>query len=174
MSKKKNNYIIDKSYKELLDDESKVDIKKSNKTSKAFDWLIEFSKKVVFVTFIVYLISTLVEIYIMNISANITGEIVGIDTFIAETNATFRIVVGSYCIKAALENVFKIGLDKYLNITKIKNKILNHSVSEETGVNCDDINTDVIDYNNSSSEIFESGEDCTSGYSDDGVEEIEG
>ena len=119
------------------------DLKKAHKTSSAFDWLVEFSKKVVFGAFIVFLVSTVVEIIVIY-KSSLIGEPISLDTFITETNNTFRIVVGTYCIKACMENLSKISFSKYADIVNIKSKLLKSKLTESTGVQFEETNTDVI------------------------------
>ena len=117
-----------------------TDLNKHNeKASHAFDWLIEFSKKVVFGSFIVYLISTLVIITILFLNY-LHGDTTGFELFITETNDTFKVVVGGYVIKAALENVIKIGGAKYQDLIKIKHRLYKTIMTKNTGV--DFINSD--------------------------------
>ena len=119
------------------------------KVSHMFDWLIEFSKKVVFSSFIMYLVSTTVIICII-IANRRNGDMTGFELFITETNNTFKIVVGSYVIKAALENIIKIGGGKYQELVKIKHKLYKEVMKKNTGVDFSDINMNIP--NNSSND----------------------
>ena len=82
-----------------------------------------------------------------------TLEIYYIDTFISEVHCTFRDVIGGYIVKAAAENVFKIGgsyMESYMQykvtsftgttVTKevvnpgpnVEPTVVNHDMSEFT------------------------------------------
>ena len=137
MAKKKEENKYQKSYSEMLKESIIKDLKREEKHSKAFDWLVEFSKKVVFGAFLVFLISTAVEIFVIY-KSSLLGEPISLDTFISETNNTFRIVVGSYCIKSCMENLSKISFSKYGDILRIKDKLLKDEVTKETGVQFED------------------------------------
>ena len=152
--KDKNKYM---SYDEQLLATIAKDLKKAHKTSSAFDWLVEFSKKVVFGAFIVFLVSTVVEIIVIY-KSSLIGEPISLDTFISETNLTFRIVVGTYCIKACMENLSKISFSKYGDILNIKSKLLKAKLTEATGVQFEDPNTDVI-INPNEPPVYDTGEE---------------
>ena len=159
MAKKKNDENkYQKSYAELLKESIVKDLKQVEKHSKSFNWLLEFSKKVVFGAFLVFLISTAVEIYVIY-KSSLLGEPISLDTFISETNNTFRIVVGSYCIKACMENLSKISFSKYGDILKIKDKLLKEELTQDTGIQFDDanntVNEDPVEYP-TDDEVFES------------------
>lgn len=159
MAKKKNDENkYQKSYAELLKESIVKDLKQVEKHSKSFNWLLEFSKKVVFGAFLVFLISTAVEIYVIY-KSSLLGEPISLDTFISETNNTFRIVVGSYCIKACMENLSKISFSKYGDILKIKDKLLKEELTQDTGIQFDDanntVNEDPVEYS-ADDEVFES------------------
>lgn len=78
--------------------------------SKAFfHWLQEFSKKIVTVTFIIFVIVNIYILIMVYLSFLNSGDVLYLDTLITETNETFRNVIGGYIIKAATENIIKIG-----------------------------------------------------------------
>ena len=83
-------------------------LKTLEKSKKFLGWIQEFSKKIIFVVFLLYVATMLFSCYLVYISF-IEGGYTGIDTLITEVNLTFREVVGGYIIKAAVENAFKIG-----------------------------------------------------------------
>lgn len=97
-------------------------------------WIQSFSKKIISITFIIYLISTIFSIIMVYISFQ-TGSISGIDTFISETNATFREVVGGYIVKSAVENAVKIAGNYFIGIADAK---LN-AIREKLGIDKEDI-----------------------------------
>ena len=98
------------------------DIKKPNdgltKNLEFLSWIQEFSKKVVTLTFIIYIISEIFALIMIFLEYQVSYEVTYIDTFISEINETFRDVIGGYLIKAACENVLKIGggyLESYMS-----------------------------------------------------------
>ena len=85
--------------------QAKIDENNDNKV--LYSWIWEFSKKVVFAIFLIYICN-----YIICWTASFLCGIKGwnipyIDTFITSTNETTQIVLGGYLIKAMLENVFR-------------------------------------------------------------------
>ncbi len=122
----------------------------NNKITNNFNWLMEFSKKVVFWCFIIYVISTIFIIALLYLN-HLNGETAGFELFISETNTTFKLVVGSYVLKAMLENVVKIGGSKYKDLVEIKHRLYKEVINKETGVDLSDIkmdNTNSADNNN--------------------------
>lgn len=95
------------------------DLKDLEKTKKNFLWVQEFSKKIIIVIFLVYILYCIVSILLLVYSAY-TGAISGFETLTTEINETFRLIVGGYLIKAGLENITKIGGNYYDNVNKIK------------------------------------------------------
>ena len=98
------------------------DLKSIEKSKKYITWIQEFSKKVVVVTFILYIINTLFTLGIVYASYK-NGLISGIDTLITEINNTFREIVGGYIVKSAVENAVKIGGNYLIGIADAKLKI---------------------------------------------------
>lgn len=72
-------------------------------------WIQEFTKKIVVVTFILYIISNIVFLgiaicyYIQS-----GGEVTYFSTLTTEVHETFRNIIGGYIVKAAVENAVKI------------------------------------------------------------------
>lgn len=82
-------------------------------------WLQEFSKKIVAVTFVIFVIIHIYILVIFTISFFSTGNLEDVTTLLTETHITFRQVIGGYIIKAACENLPKIVggvFEKYLGI----------------------------------------------------------
>lgn len=109
----------------------------SKKVSHTFDWLIEFSKKVVFGSFILYIICTGVIISLLYLHFS-NGDSTGFELFITETNTAFKIVVAGYVIKATFENIIKIGGAKYNDMLNIKHKLYKDYLAKEHGTTFDD------------------------------------
>lgn len=128
-------------------------------------WIQSFSKKIISITFLIYLVSTIFSIIMVYISFQ-TGSISGIDTFISETNGTFREVVGGYIIKSAVENAVKIAGNYYIGIADAK---LN-AIREKLGIDKEDISNnteedemvsdDDIELDTSSMDTSENNSDC--------------
>lgn len=90
-----------------------------NKYVGMMSWLQEFSKKIVAVTFIIFVIVHIYILVIFTIAFFTTGNLEDVTTLLSETHITFRQVIGAYIIKAAVENVPKVigGIfEKYLGI----------------------------------------------------------
>jgi len=72
-------------------------------------WIREFSKKVIRVVTILYVVSFVYSIVATFFYMSISTEYAAcLDTLITETNETFRYIVGGYMIKAGIENACKI------------------------------------------------------------------
>jgi hypothetical protein len=115
------------------------DLKDIEKTKKNFLWVQEFSKKIIVILFLIYVIYNIVSILILLYSAK-NGMISGFETLTVEINTTFRLIVGGYLIKAGFENVTKIGGSYYDNVNKIKLAKLR----EEQGVDIINDNDDFV------------------------------
>lgn len=85
--------------------QAKIDENNNNRI--IYSWIWEFSKKVVFAIFLIYILNYIL-CWTASFLSGINGwEIPYIDTFVTSTNETTQIVLGGYLIKAMLENVFK-------------------------------------------------------------------
>ncbi len=96
-----------------------------NKNTGFLSWIQEFSKKIVSITFVVFLlINAFVMVMIVIHCIDTDGDIIYLDQLLSEAHVTFRDVIGGYIIKAATENVIKISgsvVEKFLeNKVKIK------------------------------------------------------
>ena len=81
------------------------------------NWAAEFTKKIVTITFIIFVISNFFVMAIILGEYLTIGTVEYLDTLITEIHTTFRDVIGGYIVKAAMENVSKIGfsvLSEYL------------------------------------------------------------
>ena len=82
--------------------------RKATTLKKTYNWLIEFSKKVVVGIFVIY-IANYIICWILSFLSGINGwSIQYIDTFITSTNETTQIVLGGYLFKAMAENIIKV------------------------------------------------------------------
>ena len=85
--------------------------------NKSFiQWVQEYSKKIVTVTFVLFIIIEFVSLLMILIEYIRIGDSMHLDILIQEANLTFREVIGGYIVKAAMENVskgFSAIMDKY-------------------------------------------------------------
>ena len=121
---KQSEYFVDQN--ELL----KKEIQDTEKQKRFMVWVQEFSKKIIIVTFILYIGNTLFSAYLIYLSYT-QGVITGLDTLISETNSTFRDVVGGYIIKSAIENAIKIGGNYYIGIIDARLRALKKDLKEK-------------------------------------------
>ena len=109
---------------------------KNNNDNNIYSWLLEFSKKVVFVIFVIYIINYVV-CWIASFVCGLKGcNIPYIDTFITSTNETTQIVLGGYLFKAMAENIIKV-------------RNSNSSNNDIDNVNDDELMSDDSDNNSS-------------------------
>jgi len=83
-----------------------------------FNWIQEFSKKIVTITFIIFVVVHIYILIIFGVEYFTVGNIEDVTTLLSETHITFREVIGAYFVKAAVENCPKvIGsiVDRYLD-----------------------------------------------------------
>ena len=103
---------------------------------------MEFSKKVVFVIFVIYIINYVV-CWVASFVCGIKGyNIPYIDTFITSTNETTQIVLGGYLFKAMAENIIKVR-----NSNSSNNNIDN--IDNIDNINDDELMSDDSDNNSS-------------------------
>ena len=82
--------------------------RKATTLKKTYNWLIEFSKKVVVGIFIIYIVNYII-CWALSFLSGLNGwSIQYIDTFITSTNETTQIVLGGYLFKAMAENIIKV------------------------------------------------------------------
>lgn len=104
------------------DDGAKRLIEKNTKFS---EWIQEYTKKVVTLVFILYMIINVYILIMVFVAYKSSGYLQALDTLIMEINSTFRDVIGGYIIKAAVENVVKIAgsiIDRYMEYKSDKHK----------------------------------------------------
>jgi hypothetical protein len=83
-------------------------VEKRKRIRTAGRWLWEFSKRVVVIMAALYFISFIYAMVCCYIAVELAADTTALATLIAETNETFRVVVGGYMIKAGVENATKI------------------------------------------------------------------
>lgn len=90
-----------------------------NKNLEFFNWVQEYSKKVVSMTFLIFVLANAFFLCLLTAEFIKTNELSYIDIYIQEIHLTFRDVIGGYLIKAATENALKIGgsyLESYVSM----------------------------------------------------------
>lgn len=149
------NYAAESEYfddKDILNQE----IQSVENTKKYFTWVQEFSKKIVFAIFVIYVITAVFMLAMVFLSYQ-QGNISGIDTLITETNETFRQIVGGYIIKSAIENAVKIGGNYFVGVSDAKLRAMKARLDKE-GILKDD-GKGIINSNDSSEDSVD--EDTT-------------
>ena len=117
-------------------------ITKNSNDNNTYSWLLEFSKKVVFVIFLIYIINYIV-CWVASFICGLKGwNIPYIDTFITSTNETTQIVLGGYLFKAMAENIIKVR-----NSNSSNNNIDN--IDNIDNINDDELMSDDSDNNSS-------------------------
>ena len=120
------NKTLDKNTKETIE-----------KSTGFLSWIQEFSKKIVAVTFIIFVLVNIFVMVMIVIQYYISGgEVSYLDTLITEVHNTFRDGIGGYIIKAATENVHKIGgslVDMFL-----ENSIISKQMDFDNGYECEE------------------------------------
>lgn len=108
-------------------DDSNFD-KMVNNSTELVDFAISFTKTVVRISFILFVVVNLYILTMLSISFFQTNELMYIDTLITESYGMLRDVIAAYIIKAATENSLRIAfsvlsdyLDKKYDI-KVKPK----------------------------------------------------
>ena len=97
------------------------DIQVVKEAVKFMSWSQEFTKKIVSIYFFIFVISNILFLGVASVAFFQTGgEMMYFNTFVTEVHTTFRDVIGGYIIKAAMENVLKIGGSYIERIFEVK------------------------------------------------------
>ena len=112
------------------------DIKRVEESKKFLSWIQTFSKKIVSVTFLLYLLLNLIVVLTTLFQVK-SGMITSFDTIYSEINETFRVVIGGYLIKAGIENACKIGGNYMVGISDAKLNMLKDKYKFESSNNID-------------------------------------
>lgn len=86
---------------------------------KFFNWTISFTKNIIQVAFIIFVIANIFIFGLIGHHYYVTKELIYIDIVVQEVYAMFVAVIGGYIIKAATENSVKIIgsiLSKWLDL----------------------------------------------------------
>lgn len=111
---------------------SKVDLEeKLDKTIEFLSWVQEFSKKIVTIFFIIFIIANLYILGMITVNFYLTREIYFLDNFMAEVYQTFREVIGGYLLKAAFENIVKIAVSAITAYIEYKKELLHKDCADE-------------------------------------------
>lgn len=95
------------------------DIKKVEQAKDYISWIQSFSKKIVGITFLLYVVLN-IAIFVANMFKINLGLDADMNMMYSEISETFRVVIGGYLIKAAVENSFKIGGNYLVGISDAK------------------------------------------------------
>lgn len=98
------------------------------------NWAQEYSKKIVTITFILFVISNIFFLVLVTAEFIRNADLTYIDTYMSEVHLTFRDVIGGYLIKAATENILKIGGSFLESYMKTKSDIMRYSEMNEAGM----------------------------------------
>lgn len=97
----------EKDTSKIVNNDAPVEVKKA---MGFLSWIQEYSKKITTSVFIIFCIANIVYLGVTFYAYIYAGmDMMYFDTFLTEIHTTFREVVGGYIIKAAAENVLKIG-----------------------------------------------------------------
>lgn len=119
------------------EDETKNMVKKGN---GFFNWMMEYSKKIISITFIIYIVINIFILVMTVWEFKATNQFQCLDTLITEMHTTFREVIGGYIIKAAVENVSKYSgtiVEKWLDLRlekELNKRIANSEIIEKDGL----------------------------------------
>lgn len=80
---------------------------------KFASWVQTFTKRIIVVTFGIFIIIDLITLIISIINCFQLADTTAVNNLITETNTTFRDIIGGYLVKSACENV-SIGIEKAL------------------------------------------------------------
>lgn len=98
------------------------------------NWAQEYSKKIVTITFILFVISNIFFLVLVTAEFIRNADLTYIDTYMSEVHLTFRDVIGGYLIKAATENILKIGGSFLESYMKTKSDIMRYSEMNKAGM----------------------------------------
>lgn len=107
---------------EITDKEKNIAIRNS---FKLMTWNVSFTKNVVQLAFILFLLGNIFIAVMISINFWTVGNLEFFDTYISEMFDMFKNVIGAYILKSTAENVGKIGfsvLSDYID-TKYKGKL---------------------------------------------------
>ena len=128
----------------------------SDKSLSFFSWVQEYSKKIVSITFIIFVVLNLFVLGLITIEYIRTSQIYYLDILITEMHMTFREVIGGYIIKAAAENVIKITGPIIHEFIKFKTeKKYGFKVEDDKDITFENISNSNISVDTSSEPVAE-------------------
>ena len=111
-------------------------------STNMLNWAAEFTKVIVTITFIIFVFANIFVVIMMCFQQFTYGNS-DLSTFITEIHTTFREVIGGYIVKAAMENVSKIGFSVLSDYLDKK-----YSIKTITTADDDTLDGSDIGYNN--------------------------
>lgn len=120
-----------------------------------FNWVQEFSKKIITITFYIFVAINIYVLVLIWMAYKNSGDILFLDTLITESHLTFREVIGGYFIKAMTENAIKIT-------GSIINAYLKHKMKTDYNVTVTDEDTIEVDESEDDPDFVEESVEETS------------
>lgn len=115
-----------------------TDPQRMRKNLEFLNWAQEYSKKIVSITFFIFVISNIFFLCLITAEFIKNSDLAYIDTYMQELHLTFREVIGGYLIKAATENVIKIGGSYLESYMRTKADIAREKMMNKVGLNTSD------------------------------------
>ena len=131
---KRKFFTPNKSWK-FVDDNSKNET--IDKSFKFFNWTLSFTKNVVQVAFIIFVIANLFIMGMIVWHYVRMGELYPMDTYIDRIFEMFIAVIGGYIIKSALENSIRISFS-----------VINDYLEKKLQIKIDAENTETLEVDN--------------------------
>ena len=120
-----------------------------------FNWIQEFSKKIITITFYIFVAINIYVLVLIWMAYKNSGDILFLDTLITESHLTFREVIGGYFIKAMTENAIKIT-------GSIINAYLKHKMKTDYNITVTDEDTIEVDESEDDPDFVEESVEETS------------
>lgn len=120
-----------------------------------FNWVQEFSKKIITITFYIFVAINIYVLVLIWMAYKNSGDILFLDTLITESHLTFREVIGGYFIKAMTENAIKIT-------GSIINAYLKHKMKTDYNITVTDEDTIEVDESEDDPDFVEESVEETS------------
>lgn len=120
-----------------------------------FNWVQEFSKKIITITFYIFVAINIYVLVLIWMAYKNSGDILFLDTLITESHLTFREVIGGYFIKAMTENAIKIT-------GSIINAYLKHKMKTDYNITVTDKDTIEVDESEDDPDFVEESVEETS------------
>lgn len=115
-----------------------TDPQRMRKNLEFLNWAQEYSKKIVSITFLIFVLSNIFFLGLITAEFIRNADLTYIDIYMQEVHLTFREVIGGYLIKAATENVIKIGGSYLESYMTTKANIVKEKMMSDAGLNTTD------------------------------------